>query len=130
MRTARYMREQGARARLGFFLHIPFPAPDMFEKLPWRQAVLRSLLEFDIIGFQTDRDRSNFASCAQRLIPEITVGTANPHLVLTHQSHRSIVATFPIRIDFDEIADAASRPEVASSATDIARALTENILVV
>src|SRR5207245_9322568 len=68
MLTARYMREQGVRSRLGFFLHIPFPAPDMFEKLPWRQAVLRSLLEFDIIGFQTDRDRSNFASCAQRLI--------------------------------------------------------------
>src|SRR5206468_189784 len=79
MLTARYMREQGVRARLGFFLHIPFPAPDMFEKLPWRQAVLRSLLEFDIIGFQTDRDRSNFASCAQRLIPEVSVGSANPH---------------------------------------------------
>src|SRR6266404_2704458 len=129
MLTARYMREQGVRARLGFFLHIPFPAPDMFEKLPWRQAVLRSLLEFDIIGFQTDRDRSNFASCAQRLIPEVSVGSANPHLVLTHQSHRSIVGTFPISIDFDEFANEAARPEVASRATEIRRELMENILV-
>src|SRR5256885_7278447 len=46
-----------------------FPYTTLFRS-PWRQAVLRSLLEFDIIGFQTDRDRSNFASCAQRLIPE------------------------------------------------------------
>ncbi len=129
MLTARYMREQGVRSRLGFFLHIPFPAPDMFEKLPWRQAVLRSLLEFDIIGFQTDRDRSNFASCAQRLIPEVSVGSANPHLVLTHQSHRSIVGTFPISIDFDEFANEAARPEVASRATEIRRELLENILV-
>src|SRR6266705_1102847 len=129
MLTARCMREQGVRSRLGFFLHIPFPAPDMFEKLPWRQAVLRSLLEFDIIGFQTDRDRSNFASCAQRLIPEVSVGSANPHLVLTHQSHRSIVGTFPISIDFDEFANEAARPEVASRATEIRRELMENILV-
>src|SRR2546428_9789389 len=129
MLTARYMREQGVRARLGFFLHIPFPGPDMFEKLPWRQAVLRSLLEFDIIGFQTDRDRSNFASCAQRLIPEIAVGNANPHLVLSHQFHRRIVGTFPISIDFDELPNEAARPEVASRATEIRRELMENILV-
>src|SRR2546430_2827364 len=129
MLTARYMREQGVRARLGFFLHIPFPAPDMFEKLPWRRAVLRSLLEFDIIGFQPDRDRSNFASCAQRLIPEIAVGNANPHLVLTHQSHRSIVGTFPIIMDVDESGNDAARPEVASRATEIRRELMENILV-
>src|SRR5437879_11174159 len=112
MLTARYMREQGVRARLGFFLHITFPAPDMFEKLPWRQAVLRSLLEFDIIGFQTDRDRSNFASCAQRLIPEIAVGNANPHLVLTHQSHRRIIGTFTISIDFYEVCDCVVRSAV------------------
>src|SRR5437660_7251644 len=101
----------------------------MFEKLPWRQAVLRSLLEFDIIGFQTDRDRSNFASCAQRLIPEVSVGSANPHLVLTHQSHRSIVGTFPISIDLDEFVKETSCPEVASCATEIRRELMENILV-
>src|SRR2546427_11371614 len=62
-------------------------------------------------------------------MPEVSVGSANPHLVLTHQSHRSIVGTFPISIDFDEFANEAARPEVASRATEIRRELMENILV-
>src|SRR5207245_1075933 len=71
----------------------------------------------------------DYCATYQRLIPEIAVGNANPHLVLTHQSHRSIVGTFPISIDFDEFANAAARPEVASRATEIRRELMENILV-
>jgi trehalose-6-phosphate synthase len=31
---------------LAYFHHIPFPAPDIFEVLPWRVEVLRGLLEF------------------------------------------------------------------------------------
>ena len=58
---------------MGFFLHIPFPSPDVFEKLPWKKPILKSLLEFDVIGFQGDRDRSNFVSCLERLLPEVTV---------------------------------------------------------
>jgi trehalose 6-phosphate synthase len=129
MLTARYMREAGVRSRLGFFLHIPFPAPDIFEKLPWRESILSSLLDFDIVGFQTDRDRCNFASCAQRLIPAVTAENGSPHLVLTQRAHRSIVGSFPISIDFDEFANAAARPEVASRATEIRRELMESILV-
>ena len=129
MLTARYMREAGVRSRLGFFLHIPFPAPDIFEKLPWRDSILSSLLDFDIIGFQTDRDRSNFASCAQRLIPAVTVENGSPHLVLSQRAHRSVVGSFPISIDFDEFANAAARPEVASRAAEIRRELMESLLV-
>ena len=51
------MRQAGVRARMGFFLHIPFPSPDVFEKLPWKKPILKSLLEFDVIGFQGDHDR-------------------------------------------------------------------------
>ena len=70
MLTAAALREMGTRARMGFFLHIPFPSPDVFEKLPWKKPILESLLEFDVIGFQGDRDRSNFVSCLERLLPE------------------------------------------------------------
>jgi len=29
---------------IAFFLHIPFPPPDLYEKLPWRREVLQGLL--------------------------------------------------------------------------------------
>ena len=57
-------------SRLAFFLHIPFPPLDIFLKLPWRFPVLRSLLEYDLVGFQTVRDRRNFLQCARLLLPE------------------------------------------------------------
>ncbi len=60
MLVAKQARQLNVKSRMGFFLHIPFPAPDVFEKLPWREAVLRGLLAFDLVGFQTDRDRNNF----------------------------------------------------------------------
>src|SRR5689334_11983057 len=48
MLVGRYLREMGVGCRRGFFQHIPFPPPDIFEKLPWRDAVLQGLLDYDV----------------------------------------------------------------------------------
>src|SRR5690606_39271385 len=45
----------------------PFPPLEMFLKLPWRFEILRSLLAFDTLGFQTARDQHNFLACAHAL---------------------------------------------------------------
>jgi len=129
MSVARYLREAGSRARMGFFLHIPFPAPDIFEKLPWRQCILKSLLQFDLIGFQTDRDRNNFVSCLQRLLPEATVEQNHPHLLASMQGRQAVVGTFPISIDFEEFAIPAAHPDVAARAENIRKQLLDNVLV-
>lgn len=129
MLVARYLRETSSRAQVAFFLHIPFPAPDIFEKLPWRETILTSLLFFDAIGFQTERDRSNFLSCIQRLVPEATIESGSAHATVTIEGHRTLVGTFPISIDFEEFAHRAARPEVASRAAEIRRELMENTLV-
>ena len=34
-------------------------------KLPERHAVLTSLLAYDLVGFQTQRDRRNFIQCVR-----------------------------------------------------------------
>src|SRR6266581_1244692 len=129
MSVARYLREAGSHARMGFFLHIPFPAPDIFEKLPWRQCILKSLLQFDLIGFQTDRDRNNFVSCLQRLLPEATVEQNHPHMLAKMQGRQAVVGTFPISIDFEEFAIPAAHPDVAARATNIRKQLLDNVLV-
>jgi trehalose 6-phosphate synthase/phosphatase len=129
MLSGSYMREAGVTARVGFFLHIPFPAPDVFEKLPWREQILRALLQFDVVGFQTDRDRNNFVSCLQRLLAEVQVQEGQPHLLLRLQDRTTVVGTFPISIDFEEFAHHAARPEVAIRTEEIRRDLLENVLV-
>ena len=47
------LRERLPRARIGFFLHIPFPSSEVFRILPWRREVLNGLLGADLLGFHT-----------------------------------------------------------------------------
>jgi trehalose 6-phosphate synthase len=70
MGVGRRLRECGVTNRLGFFLHIPFPPPDIFSKLPWRIDVLTGLLKYDVVGFQTPRDLENFLDCVRKLLPD------------------------------------------------------------
>lgn len=83
---------------IGFFLHIPFPAPALFHQLPWREEILEGLKGCDLIGFQRGADEENF----RLLTEEIRTGT------------------FPISIDAAEIAVApeASIHELRASVGD------------
>src|SRR5204863_1915085 len=47
------VRAQLPDAEIGFFLHVPFPASEIFRILPEREAYLRGLLGADLLGFQT-----------------------------------------------------------------------------
>ncbi len=47
------VRECLPDARIGFFLHIPFPAAEVFRLLPWSHQILAGLLGADLIGFHT-----------------------------------------------------------------------------
>ena len=54
------LRARGARNRMGFFLHIPFPPPDVLSAVPEHAWLMNSLLQYDVVGFQTKTDQSNF----------------------------------------------------------------------
>src|SRR5262245_12054208 len=71
MMCADALRKRALQNRLAYFHHIPFPAPDILEMLPWRAELLRGLLEFNVVGFQTHRDRRNFISCLHRFLPNV-----------------------------------------------------------
>jgi trehalose 6-phosphate synthase len=60
MPLARFLRERGHANRIGFFLHIPFPPPDILKALPHHRRVLGTLADYDLVGFQTGHDRDNF----------------------------------------------------------------------
>ena len=70
MYVAQALRERRMHAALSFFLHIPFPSYDIFSKLPQQQRLLRALLQFDLLGFQTRRDLRNFLQCVRHVISE------------------------------------------------------------
>ena len=114
MTLAAELRALGSRARIAFFLHIPFPAPDIFAKLPWRAALLDALLEFDLLGFQTARDRRNFLACAQALGRDV------------RPQHTGY---FPISIDYNAFLRRAAGEDVAAKARELHRLLPRRKLV-
>jgi trehalose 6-phosphate synthase len=60
------LREAGIGNRIGFFLHIPFPPPFLFETLPQGEHLLRGFAAYDVIGVQTQDDADNLNACLAR----------------------------------------------------------------
>jgi trehalose 6-phosphate synthase/phosphatase len=113
--VARELRRIGHDRQLGFFLHIPFPPLDIFLKLPWRFQILEAFLEYDLIGFQTVRDRRNFIGCVRALHGYKVTGRG--HVQTIHTDMRRVLAgVFPISIDYNEFSSFAGTPEVADKA--------------
>jgi trehalose 6-phosphate synthase/phosphatase len=59
------VRERCPEARIGFFLHIPFPAPEIFRILPWRRELLTGVLGADLVGFHTLSYARHFAAAVR-----------------------------------------------------------------
>ncbi len=60
---AAFLRELGCKNRIGFFLHIPWPPPEVASALPAYDRLLRAFGAYDVVGFQTDGDTANFQDC-------------------------------------------------------------------
>jgi trehalose 6-phosphate synthase len=58
---AKGLRERGLANKLGLFLHTPMPPPELLTALPSHDRLLPALRHYDLIGFQTETDRMNFA---------------------------------------------------------------------
>ena len=81
------------------FLHVPFPAPELFARLPWRQQILDGLLGADVVSFHTADYRDNFIRSCLRLRNDVTAdGTT---LSLNGRTLRT--ETHPISIDAGEL---------------------------
>jgi trehalose 6-phosphate synthase len=113
--VAEELRALGFQDQLAYFLHIPFPCLDVFEQLPWAEEVLRALLAYDLVGFQTERDLKNFVQCVEAMAgDEVIVEPGRVRLARTGRSVR--VGAFPISIDARVFFEGPSDPRVQAEA--------------
>src|SRR5215475_8742866 len=113
MYVAQALRERGLRMALTFFLHIPFPPYDIFSKLPQQQRLLRALLQFDLLGFQTRRDVRNFLGCVRRVMSDARVVPRRELQLVRFEKREIRVGNFPIGIDFESFEKGAMSHAVA-----------------
>jgi trehalose 6-phosphate synthase len=129
MHVASELRQHGLSARTAFFLHTPFPSLDIFAKLPWRFPMLRALLEYDLVGFQTLRDRRNFVHCLRSLVHEVSVRGSGQVLTAEIGGREVRIGSFPISIDYEAFVRKATAPEVEARTTALRRALPDRQLL-
>lgn len=108
---ASHLRRLGCRQRMGFFLHIPFPPADLLAASPNHRELVDALLDYDVVGFQTSADATNFRHYLEENGPAERV---DDH----HVSLDGRVVGFgryPIGIDVDAFRAMAreARPDVA-----------------
>ncbi len=60
------LREAGSAQRMGLFLHTPFPEPGVLMTIPAHAELVRDMAAYDLIGFQTEPDRTAFADYIRR----------------------------------------------------------------
>ncbi|WP_213778895.1 alpha,alpha-trehalose-phosphate synthase (UDP-forming) [Caballeronia sp. dw_276] len=57
---AQALRDEGVTNRIGFFLHIPFPAAQVLLSVPRHRVLVEALCSYDLLGFQTAPDLRAF----------------------------------------------------------------------
>ena len=113
------LRELRPDLRIGFYLHIPFPPPELFQQLPWRRQILEGLLGADLVGFQLNGAAQNFV----RLIRQRVGHKTHKDLVYLPDGRTVRAAAFPISIDAGGFEELARSTEVVERATEIREAL-------
>ncbi|HYH75649.1 MAG TPA: trehalose-6-phosphate synthase [Candidatus Saccharimonadales bacterium] len=109
------LRAMGVTNRIGFFLHTPFARPDCLAGIPQTPALLESLAQADVIGFQTTRDNESF-----------TTALASEGIRLREGAQ---VQAFPIGVDFDAYRSALQQPAVQTELSKAAAVATDRKVV-
>ncbi|WP_195819217.1 glucosylglycerol-phosphate synthase [Roseobacter sp. MH60115] len=140
-----YLRQLRSDVTISFFHHTPFPAADMFNVLPWRREIVKSLLECDIVGFHIPRYAANFVSVARSLFDVDVVkretvaaelvsdGTAlserSAPTLLSFEGRQVAVSSASVGVAVDFIEERATDPQVQADAKEIRKGQGERRLI-
>ena len=108
MLVAKYLREANRPNIItSFFLHVPWPNPEIFRICPQKTEILEGLLSHDLLGFQIRYHADNFLAAVDR---ELESRIDREKVSITYQNKETLVRAFPISVDFETISAQAVTP--------------------
>ncbi|TQD72980.1 hypothetical protein C1H46_041495 [Malus baccata] len=105
-----FLRKRFNRAKLGFFLHSPFPSSEIYKTLPVREEILRALLNSDLIGFHTFDYARHFLSCCSRMLG-LTYESKRGYIGLEYYGRTVSIKILPVGIHMGQLQSVLSLPE-------------------
>jgi trehalose 6-phosphate synthase len=128
------LRRRGHSNRIGFFLHVPLPPPEILTSLPNHEQLIPLLMQYDVVGFQTDGDVQNFV---RYLISEFDqtrkirmFESAGRHVTLNVNGQETLVGSFPVGIEPRAFARLARRNEQSPLVKNLVASLGGRNLVI
>lgn len=97
------LRKLGVNNRIGFFLHTPFPVPELLLALPGHRRLIRAMCAYDLVGFQTNDDVRAFLG----YINDEAQGRSDDQGCFSAYGRSARAAAYPIGIDTDSFAQLA-----------------------
>jgi trehalose 6-phosphate synthase len=96
----KYVREMAPEVVLQHFVHIPWPEPKTWERLPRDivESICSSLLCSDIVGFQTEASAENFRRTCQRFLND---AQTDRNGTVIRQGRATEVRVYPVSIDVE-----------------------------
>nr|CAH18869.1 putative trehalose 6-phosphate synthase [Aphelenchus avenae] len=123
MLTGMIMQSLDSSLEIGFFLHIPFLPPDNFFTKYRLCAfpIMRGLLRFTKVGFQTHRDRAKFVELVGIHLPtaRVTYDEKMDIHTVTYQGWSCSLGVFPVSIKNEDFLKVAQSAETIKKADDI-----------
>ncbi|HWA32555.1 MAG TPA: trehalose-6-phosphate synthase [Cyclobacteriaceae bacterium] len=117
------LREILPEAKIGFFLHIPFPSFELYRLLPkpWRKELLSGLSGADVIGFQTNDFTEHFIDC----VNDAFNVKSEPDGSFEINDRVTLMQSFPISIDYEKFSIESRTPWVRNNVRRIRERLGE-----
>ncbi len=119
MPLAQELRARGHLNPIGFFLHIPCAPLDILRTLPHHEEILGTLTYYDLVGFQTENDRDNFAA----YVLTIPGAKAGRGLTFEVEGRRTRIGAFPVSIETATYARLARNAARSPFVKDIGKSL-------
>ncbi len=107
------LRSHGIQNRIGFFLHTPWPPTRLLATLPFHDRLVRTMLDYDLIGFQTAEWLDSFLHyCERELGADVDEDTGRIAL----DGRETYARAYPIGVDWDHIQAQRGTPEAKQAA--------------
>ncbi|NGY04512.1 glucosylglycerol-phosphate synthase [Solimonas terrae] len=140
-----YLRELRPDLKIAFFHHTYFPSADVFNVVPWRRAIIGSLLQCDYVGFHIPRQVENFVdvvrgaapvrvverqSCAPRFVTYgCAVGLEHYTTEIAVGDRHIRLGAHPVGMDMDRVAESLARQDVQKRMAELRASLKGQRLI-
>src|SRR5499425_470202 len=128
------LRRRGHSNRIGFFLHVPLPPPEVLTSLPKHEQLIPLLMQYDVVGFQTEGDAGNFvryliSECNQARDMRV-LEIASHQTTLSVNGRRTRIGSFPVGIEPRAFQRLARRNARSPLVKDMLASLGGRVLVI